>query len=242
MIDLMDTMIEVTRRCNLRCEHCLRGDTQPVDLDPQMFKLFLDKLALNVERIYTVTITGGEPFLVPEIILECIEIIREHEIEVGRLWVSTNGLITDNDVQDAVLAILRYNIETGENGYPGVKISSDQFHEPLNNEEKAWWSVFSGVEVEDDRVVDTKYIIPEGRGKDVSEMDRPLFGLPTRLDLEDDESFEGDVYLNVKGNVSIGCNFSYETQDIIPHLPVSEFTLEKLVEIFNKRAKTPVPA
>lgn len=51
-------VIEVTRRCNMRCEHCLRGDAQNLDISTAT----LSEIA---KHIYpgSVTFTGGEPSL-----------------------------------------------------------------------------------------------------------------------------------------------------------------------------------
>lgn len=233
---LTDAIIEVTRRCNLRCEHCLRGDVQPLNLDPRLFNLFMDKLSEDVDQIYTLTLTGGEPFLVPHIIRECIEIIRGHEIEVTQLFVSTNGKVIGMGVQDAVLEIGRYNIELDDGPYLGIKVSSDQFHEPLNRDEITWWSVFSHVTLEKQKELFEKNIIPEGRGMDISRRKEPWPIWPIgKLYLEGDSAFEENLYLNAKGDVSFGCDYSYESQDIIPHMHVSEFTLKKMVKLSNEQ-------
>ena len=57
-------MIEVTRRCNLKCDHCLRGDAQNKDISTE----YIDALLDQVTSIGSVTFTGGEPFLATYII------------------------------------------------------------------------------------------------------------------------------------------------------------------------------
>jgi len=37
-------VIEVTRRCNLRCDHCLRGDPQNLDLDVSLVSRLFDQV------------------------------------------------------------------------------------------------------------------------------------------------------------------------------------------------------
>jgi len=36
--NVSNLMIEVTRRCNMCCDHCLRGDAQDLDLDIHLAK------------------------------------------------------------------------------------------------------------------------------------------------------------------------------------------------------------
>ena len=60
-LSIDNLIIEITRRCNMACAHCLRGDAQNIDIDPSyMLKLLRDN---NIDYISMVTFTGGEPTL-----------------------------------------------------------------------------------------------------------------------------------------------------------------------------------
>ena len=63
-IQLDSLVIEVTRRCQLKCEHCLRGNAQKRD----MSRDYIKDLFKKVGYISNLTFTGGEPSLVPHII------------------------------------------------------------------------------------------------------------------------------------------------------------------------------
>lgn len=55
-----DTLIlEVTRRCNMYCDHCLRGNAMSMDMDDAL----VDKIVDAVDGIGTVVFSGGEPTL-----------------------------------------------------------------------------------------------------------------------------------------------------------------------------------
>lgn len=54
-----DVVIEVTRRCNMCCAHCLRGDAEAVDIQERYIDAFLDSFA-NAGYISSLTFTGGE--------------------------------------------------------------------------------------------------------------------------------------------------------------------------------------
>lgn len=57
----------LTDRCNLNCQHCLRDpDLRPTDLGLDVIDRVLDQ-AVSGYRIGLVALTGGEPFLHPEI-------------------------------------------------------------------------------------------------------------------------------------------------------------------------------
>lgn len=53
-------IIEVTRKCNFSCAHCLRGEAQKREIDFAIIDAILDN---DIEYISTVTFTGGEPSL-----------------------------------------------------------------------------------------------------------------------------------------------------------------------------------
>ena len=67
-INIYSLSIEITRQCNMCCIHCMRGDAENVNLDPNILNSFLKQ----VKDITTLTITGGEPSLVPEIMIKLL--------------------------------------------------------------------------------------------------------------------------------------------------------------------------
>lgn len=90
-------LLQITERCNLHCAHCFVSSTkQGHDMDlRQIVELVLPRLASA--RVERVTLTGGEPFVHPEIIA-----IAKKIVESGfKLGICTNAtLITDDYVSD----------------------------------------------------------------------------------------------------------------------------------------------
>lgn len=84
---ISECILEVTRRCNMCCDHCLRGDAQNSDLDLAHVK----KLFSHIDSIDTLTLTGGEPSLVPEIIQGIADAARENNVNIERFYMATNG-------------------------------------------------------------------------------------------------------------------------------------------------------
>lgn len=68
-------IIEVTRRCNMECGHCLRGDAQNADILLSAIDGVLDQ----TEAIGRLIITGGEPTLN----LEAIQYIANEKEYLG---------------------------------------------------------------------------------------------------------------------------------------------------------------
>ena len=52
-------ILEVTRRCNMCCAHCLRGEAENIDMQKET----IDKVLDLVDKIECVTFSGGEPSL-----------------------------------------------------------------------------------------------------------------------------------------------------------------------------------
>jgi radical SAM protein with 4Fe4S-binding SPASM domain len=92
--------IEVTRRCNLRCEHCYLGHRDgQAELDAGTLLGLTDELA-DAGCLYLV-LTGGDPLLHPE-----FPTIYRHMRERGMVvTLFTNG----TTVTDATLAVLRHH-------------------------------------------------------------------------------------------------------------------------------------
>lgn len=84
-------IIEVTRRCNMACGHCLRGDAQDADIMLSTIDGVLDQ----TEAIGRLIITGGEPTLNLAALQYIANGITMRGIPLMRLQIVTNGLIYD---------------------------------------------------------------------------------------------------------------------------------------------------
>lgn len=82
-------MLEVTRKCNLRCEHCMRGEPQNVNMSDEI----LERVFNQVDQVYHLSLTGGEPFLVPDVLEKMVDIIIENKIHLCRCTTVDNGTI-----------------------------------------------------------------------------------------------------------------------------------------------------
>lgn len=85
-------MLEITRKCNLECAHCMRGEAQNIDMPDKI----LETVFNQVEQIYHLSLTGGEPFLAPQTIEKMVDTIIENNIYLWRCTTVENGTILDN--------------------------------------------------------------------------------------------------------------------------------------------------
>ena len=86
-LQFYDLAVEITRRCNMSCAHCLRGDAQNMDMSFEMFKKLLD----ITEGIDTLSFTGGEPALNIPFMEKTLEYVKEKGIPVYNIFIATNG-------------------------------------------------------------------------------------------------------------------------------------------------------
>ena len=70
-----DLMLELTRKCNLECDHCLRGCTQDLSMDISL----IDKILDETESINQISFTGGEPMIEGEKIIYIIDKIENDD-------------------------------------------------------------------------------------------------------------------------------------------------------------------
>ena len=130
----------LTRRCNLRCEHCYldagtRRDGGPEELATAEVKGILDDIAALSDETMVV-LTGGEPLLRPD-----IHELARHASGLGLMVVvGTNGCLLD----DAGVVALQ------EAGVSAVGISLDSLdparHDTFRGASGAWEKTLAGID------------------------------------------------------------------------------------------------
>lgn len=129
--NLDNLAIEVTRRCNLKCRHCLRGDAQNLDIDVEQFKQDYEKIidGFEIEKnksIFTLGFSGGEPLLNIKAIYDIFNFLKfEKNIDIQNFFIATNG--TKFSIES--LKLFQYLYENcSDNDISQVKISNSQYH------------------------------------------------------------------------------------------------------------------
>lgn len=117
--------IEVTRRCNLNCRHCLRGDAQEVDIDFAV----IDALVEQSAQIYTLTFTGGEPTLNVPAIAHTLDALHRRNVPVTSMRVITNGVLHSRELVETVREFSDYIAKWKDpDSYVCVQVSEDRYH------------------------------------------------------------------------------------------------------------------
>ena len=99
-----NVVIEITRRCNMCCAHCLRGDAEAVDIQEKYIDAFLDSFA-NAGYISSLTFTGGEISLNIPAIRYTLNAVKERNISVGSFYMVTNGKAVDKMAELALASL-----------------------------------------------------------------------------------------------------------------------------------------
>lgn len=207
---IQDLAIAVTGRCNLTCEHCLRGD--PVDRN--LIKPHMDLLFSHIKEIEILTISGGEPSLAVSSIFELLKSAKEHKTRVQNIFLYTNGFGDQEGLTKAYLSWLQYCISCGSDlELSGIALSTDQFHEKPPEESERRLSVFANYQVPYKRPL-TIQPVRMGRAKNLPKT-RELIPSTFYLSQEGEDLHIQDstLYMDVFGYLHASCDVSWDCKD-----------------------------
>lgn len=220
-------VLETTRRCNMVCNHCLRGEPQNLSMPPEHIRTALSK----IDFIGSVTFTGGEPFLPSGLRTINLFIDQAHyfDVEVANFYIATNGLRWRNEIVETVKRL--YWMCDPDNEISSVDISTDRFHMTGSGQTTSYHNFKyrleeallyeHGIELqinEKSPNLDYNSAIPEGRaenwGTEPKEPSEIIWHHGMDEHSHETQVVEDEIYLNCKGNIIHGCNWSYASQDL----------------------------
>lgn len=200
MLSLNEVIIEVTRKCNMKCSHCLRGSIQNANIDNRHIRTLLKQTA----NINHVVFSGGEPSLNVEAIEYFVKVAQELDVEISSFYIVTNG---KNVKIDFIVAVLKLYAICWDKESCSLQVSNDLYHSEhgqYNDELLNGLSFYSKRNQEDY----ARYnLLKEGRAKTRGKFDVDEHYLSCKEDMDDCE-----IYLNVHGQIINGCNWSYTNQ------------------------------
>lgn len=208
---LNDLILEVTRWCNFACEHCCRGTRQQITLGGGIIKrIFSDP---HLDGINTLTLSGGEPSLVPKTLSIVAESIALAPFPVDRFYIATNGSTASQAFMMALLhlSMVIENQDTPGDGGALVEVSHSIYHEAQGQSTEAIRRLHKLAFVQDRPPLCDVDIIEEGRGRSFHTGRHAKDYFDATLD-DDLASIDADIYVNALGEVIVGCDFSYASQ------------------------------
>ena len=215
-INIYSLSIEITRQCNMCCIHCMRGDAENVNLDPNILNSFLKQ----VKDITTLTITGREPSLVPEIMIKLLRKFQKYKVDVGNIYIVTNGKKITNKF---ITACIEWYLYCYDNEISAVCTSKDMFHEPVWPDNIKKLEALSFFNNRDKNTDFTKtHVLNIGRAKtlhlpNVTKNDRPYFE-EIECETIDEHTIEvcsGNITVTTNGDILSQCDYAYNETDAI---------------------------
>ena len=88
-IEIEFLVFELTRKCNMKCQHCLRGKAENKNISKEILNNFLSQ----VSSIGSITFGGGEPTLNLQGMRDIIESILINNVKVRNFYIVTNGKV-----------------------------------------------------------------------------------------------------------------------------------------------------
>lgn len=212
-------IFEVTERCNLECEHCLRGCARNMDLQKET----VDSMLSQVNGIGFVVFTGGEPCLNLPIIKYIFSQIRERGIGLEAFWLATNGLV--NSLELATLLLNNIDL-CSEPEMCGVAISVDEFHDNGKQAQNPLRFLTFYDKSKEVGVWKPEYIIDMGRAEELG-LGCRSYEPDTEFAIDeygDDDINVETVYVRANGDLLADCDMSYDFMDKNAICKVGEFT------------------
>lgn len=116
-LNVISLILEITRKCNLKCKHCFRGNSEKVYMDLDLIDIIFNEVC----RINEFLLTGGEPFLAKKQLERITNNIMKDRTNIGKMIIVTNGTVMSYDILGMLHEInKRTNLE--------IRLSNDVFH------------------------------------------------------------------------------------------------------------------
>ena len=121
MYTLKGLELETTRKCNLKCAHCMKGEAQNITITKEI----IDRLFEEIGDCEEITLLGGEPLLEIDIIDYLVDCIIKYRWNISHFSLTTNGTILD----DRICIILEKLCSSIKGCGALLRISDDSFHD-----------------------------------------------------------------------------------------------------------------
>lgn len=189
--------IEITRRCNLECVHCMLSE----------------RLCKQLKHIEHLNLTGGEPSLAVNEIRNLLHYLKNYGVSVGDFFVATNACEYCPDFLKVIDELYEYCREPST---CGLSISTDQFHQKASMlavkmyKGKPYYNSCK----EKGKLLPYE-ILNEGRAE---KKGIGKFTIPVNKFIYDYNikgitfSVKDNVYINAYGDVLLNCDLSYAHQ------------------------------
>ena len=223
MILVNNLVIEATRRCNMRCAHCLRGDAESKIMNEEVIK-DINKLF----KIHDLTISGGEPLSS----IKTLNYIADW-LQYDTLYMVTNGTKFSNKIKDVLKRLYYNNIEECS-----LNISIDKYHTKATKYDKIIrFCEYEGIPICDKKlnsIIDIGNALDNGLGNRHHKRYKiDYYRFRKKYVIQD------LLYVNVYGDIYPDCDLSYRAMRENKHLCLGnvkddENTIMSNIRKYNK--------
>ena len=227
-------VIEVTRQCLLRCQHCLRGDAEDDGLCYDA-EFNIARLLARHDWCGHLTLSGGDPFLKPKRISMIAKRLQGNHISLSGFYIATSGEFPTYHINDIVSCLLElYGMCLDRDEMTCVQFSDDPYREVSKLALENYETLSGFLKIVDKRNGKIPNIINEGRAKDL-ELSKLIARDLYEPEIEIDDGVQvirpETLYFNVHGECFPDCDLSYETQSALngPSVNDSDFE-EQLID------------
>lgn len=224
-------ILEITRKCNMRCPHCLRGPVQSLD----MSNAVIDRVTTAADHVFCLSVTGGEPSLNGKAINHLRWSAHFNKCLFDYFWLTVNARYFKQDFYEALLEL--YSV-CGDRECCCLTVSGDQYHGKRSNRAMEMYAELPFYSNTYMRLIDDERLLDDGMARINGIGRREKENIQTEItdyDLVGDSLYIGDmVYINAKGDVLLDCDLSYASQR--KHT-IGNVLTEPLEQILRRRLK-----
>lgn len=212
----MELMLELTRRCNMQCTHCLRGDAEALDMPRNIMWAALRNL-----EYYSLGLGGGESILNTKILSEFFQTLLYSDgyKNAEHLWIVTNGrrlykeLWQDevhlSEYPDLTNSIYAYLLKISRLVKIDLAISIDRWHE---DEQEEYYRYIKNTFEAYSMSFDEISVCKHGPNEPHQLINMGRTGPYNGKELDLDRDFDL-LYVNALGDIYPSCDLSYSFMD-----------------------------
>lgn len=235
--------IDLTRRCNFRCKHCMRGDSQNMDMAPETIRRFFSL----VSEVNTLLISGGEPSLNICGMNALYSAITENNISINRLNITTNA--ATEQIQNFMQIVERILKLCKRQSECAIGVSVDVYHGDGSADENYLHSFLryhrlkrsTGMNIQPQAMGINKHLKGVGRAATFTNIKPWIVPLQAYSPVFIHDNTISRICLNTNGNIGLDNNIPYtdcdKTENIICNLKEIETSdsLIGFIEQWNTR-------
>jgi MoaA/NifB/PqqE/SkfB family radical SAM enzyme len=94
----INLVVELSRRCNIECGHCLRGEQRKDTIDFSKLEVFIAKLVKDNHDLEFLSIGGGEPGFAVADLWKLLSLLKEYKVRLRGVSLATNGLVNIDEL------------------------------------------------------------------------------------------------------------------------------------------------